>query len=145
MTTMGKADRHGKMFRTGGWLKKRRQRLGLRLFCIKPSIYLSTPMDISLIMMTSSNGKIFRVTGHLCGEFTGHRWIPRTKASNEELWFPLICAWPNSWVNNGEAGDLRRHRTHYDVTVMYQQWGWGWDGVTTNMENTSGAALTTLD
>ena len=25
----------------------------------------------------------------------------------------------NWWVNNGEAGDLRRHRTHYDVTVMY--------------------------
>ena len=24
-------------------------------------------------MMTSSNGNIFRVTGHLCGEFTGHR------------------------------------------------------------------------
>ena len=34
-----------------------------------------------LAMMTSSNGNIFRVTGHLCGEFTGHRWIPRTKAS----------------------------------------------------------------
>ena len=32
-------------------------------------------------MMTSSNGNIFRVTGHLCGEFTGLRWIPRTKAS----------------------------------------------------------------
>ena len=27
-------------------------------------------------MMTSSNGNIFRVTGHLCGEFTGHRCIP---------------------------------------------------------------------
>ena len=27
-------------------------------------------------MMTSSNGDIFRVTGHLCGEFTGHRWFP---------------------------------------------------------------------
>ena len=26
--------------------------------------------------MTSSNGNIFRVTGPLCGEFTGHRWIP---------------------------------------------------------------------
>ena len=25
------------------------------------------------IMMTSSNGNIFRVTGPLCGEFTGHR------------------------------------------------------------------------
>ena len=32
-------------------------------------------------MMTSSNGNIFRVTGHLCGEFTCHRWIPHTKAS----------------------------------------------------------------
>ena len=30
----------------------------------------------SMIMMTPSNGKIFRVTGHLCGEFTGLRWIP---------------------------------------------------------------------
>ena len=27
-------------------------------------------------MMTSSNGNIFRVTGHLCGEFTGPRLIP---------------------------------------------------------------------
>ena len=27
-------------------------------------------------MMTSSNGNIFRVTGHLRGEFTGLRWIP---------------------------------------------------------------------
>ena len=31
-------------------------------------------------MMTSSNGNIFRVTGHLCSEFTSPRWIPRTKA-----------------------------------------------------------------
>ena len=30
-----------------------------------------------LDMMTSSNGNVFRVTGHLCGKFTGHRWIPR--------------------------------------------------------------------
>ena len=37
-------------------------------------------------MMTSSNGSIFRVTGHLCGEFTGPRWIPHTKASDAELW-----------------------------------------------------------
>ena len=37
-------------------------------------------------MMTSSNENIFRVTGPLCGEFTGHRWIPLTKASDAELW-----------------------------------------------------------
>ena len=34
------------------------------------------------------------------------------------LVFSLICAWINGWVNNGKAGDLGRHRTHYDVTVM---------------------------
>ena len=36
--------------------------------------------------MTSSNGNTFRVTGHLRGEFTDLRWIPRTKASDAELW-----------------------------------------------------------
>ena len=32
--------------------------------------------------------------------------------------FSLICPWINGWVNNGEAGDLRHHRAHYDVIVM---------------------------
>ena len=32
--------------------------------------------------------------------------------------FSLICAWINGRVNNHEAGDLRRHRAHYDVIVM---------------------------
>ena len=30
----------------------------------------------------------------------------------------LICVWINCWVNNREAGDLRRHRGHYGVTGM---------------------------
>ena len=30
----------------------------------------------------------------------------------------VICAWLNGWVNTRKAGDLRRHRTHYGVTVM---------------------------
>ena len=34
------------------------------------------------------------------------------------LMFSLICARINGWVNNREAGDLRRHRTHYDVIVL---------------------------
>ena len=34
------------------------------------------------------------------------------------LMFSLIYAWINDWVNNREAGDLRRHRGHYDVIVM---------------------------
>ena len=34
------------------------------------------------------------------------------------LIFSLICVWINGWVNPREAGDLRRHRAHYDVSVM---------------------------
>ena len=34
------------------------------------------------------------------------------------LMFSLMCARINSWVNNLEAGDLRRYRRHYDVIVM---------------------------
>ena len=43
-------------------------------------------------MMTSSNENIFRVTGPLCGEFIGHRWIARSKASDAELWCFLWSA-----------------------------------------------------
>ena len=35
------------------------------------------------------------------------------------LMFSLISAWINGWVNNREAGDLRRHCAHYDVSVMW--------------------------
>ena len=53
-------------------------------------------------IMTSSNGNIFRV-----------------KVSDEELWcYAWIYAWRNDWLNNREAGDFKRHRTHYDATVM---------------------------
>ena len=34
------------------------------------------------------------------------------------LVFSLICAWIKGWVQNGEAGDLRCYRAHYDVIVM---------------------------
>ena len=36
----------------------------------------------------------------------------------EVLMFSLVCVWINDWVNNREAGDLRRHRAQYDVIVM---------------------------
>ena len=57
-------------------------------------------------MMTSSNGKIFRVTGHLCGEFTGPLWITHTKASDVELW----CLF-----------DLRLNK---NKSLSKQSWGW---------------------
>ena len=69
--------------------------------------------------MTSSNGNIFRVTGPLCGEFTGHWKISLTTASDTDLWCFLWSApWINGWVNNRGAGEMRRHRAHYDVILM---------------------------
>ena len=69
--------------------------------------------------MTSSNGNIFRVTGHLCGKFTA---IPVNSHKGQRrgaLMFSLICVWINDWVNNREAGDLRCYCAHYDVIVTY--------------------------
>ena len=60
------------------------------------------------VMMTSSNGNIFRVTGQWRGT----------------LMFSLICVWINGWVNNREAGDLRRYHAYYDVTVMCWSSNW---------------------
>ena len=34
------------------------------------------------------------------------------------LMFSLIQSWVNDWINNREAGDLKRHCAHYDITVM---------------------------
>ena len=34
------------------------------------------------------------------------------------LMFSLICVWINDWVNNREAGDLRRYRAHYGAIAM---------------------------
>ena len=50
-----------------------------------------------------------------------HRWhvnSPHKGQWRGALIFSLICAWIKSWVNNRGAGDLRRHRAHYDVIVV---------------------------
>ena len=54
--------------------------------------HCKTSYSFHKAMMPSSNGNIFRDTGHLCGEFTGHRWIPLTKANEAELWCFLWSA-----------------------------------------------------
>ena len=69
-------------------------------------------------MMTSSNENLFRVTGPLCGEFTGPGEFPtqRPVTLDSDVFFDLCLN--SGWVNNLEAGDLRRPRAHYDVIVM---------------------------
>ena len=51
----------------------------------------------------------FRVTGHFWGASTPHK-----DQGRGALLFSSICA----RTNNRDAGDLRRHRAHYDITVM---------------------------
>ena len=51
------------------------------------------------------------------------RYFPFVRGIHKGQWrgalmFSLICVWINGWVNNSEAGDLRRYRAHYDLTVM---------------------------
>ena len=72
--------------------------------------------DITLLMMTSSNFP------HSWPFVRGiHRWpvsSPHKGQWRGALMFSLISARINSWANNLEAGDLRSHRAHYEVTVM---------------------------
>ena len=54
-----------------------------------------------------------------------HRWpmnSPHKGQWRGALMFSLICVWMGDWVNNREAGDLRRHRAHNVVTVMILHW-----------------------
>ena len=72
-----------------------------------------------LFMMTSSNGNISALLAICAGN------SPHKGQGRGALMFSLICTRMNGWVNNDVAGDLRRHRAHYDVTVMYttiSQW-----------------------
>ena len=70
------------------------------------------------LMMTSSNGNIFRVTRSLLGNSPVTGEFPWQSQWLGALVFSLICAWINDWIINRGAGDLRRHRAHYHVIVM---------------------------
>ena len=74
--------------------------------------------------MTSSNGNIFRATGPLWEESAGHRAcvnVPlrsqRPVTRSFDVFFdPRLH---KRLSNNRDAGDLRHHRAHYDVSVIH--------------------------
>ena len=52
------------------------------------------------------------------GESIGHPVdSPHKDQWRGDLMFSLICAWTNGWANNRDAGDLRRHRAHCEVSI----------------------------
>ena len=63
--------------------------------------------------------------------------VPTQRPVTRSLMFSLIGVWINGWVNDGEAGDLRRHRTHYDVIAM-------WAGVCSFMSSESDTSFTSV-
>ena len=80
-------------------------------------------------------GNAFRITGLLYNGVIKWKHFPRywpfvwgihrspVNSPHKGRWrgtfmFSLICAWTNGWTNYRDAGDLRRHRVHYDVIVM---------------------------
>ena len=52
------------------------QEMGMKMLSAKLRPFVAAIVQATFSMMTSSNGNIFRVTGPLCGEFTGDRCIP---------------------------------------------------------------------
>ena len=69
------------------------------------------------------NGNIFALLALWAGNSPVPVNSPHKGQWRGALMFSLIYAWLNDWVNNREAGDLRRHRGHYDVNVMTKPCG----------------------
>ena len=83
--------------------------------------------------MTSSNGNIFRVTGHLCGEFIGPGDFPtqRPVTRSFDVYFGLR---PNKWLSKQSWGwwfetlscSLWRHRNGKEWTINMEIFKSGW-------------------
>ena len=80
-------------------------------------------------MMTSSNGNIFRVTGHLCGEFTGPAQRPVTRSF--DVFFDLRLnkrlskqSW--GWWFETASCPLWRHRNVLVVSNLHSWHCWIW-------------------
>ena len=97
------------------------------------------PLVISPVWLTRNGGQVTKTIPsvswrrHQMETFSallalcvGIHWSPVNSHRKGQwcraLMVSLICAWINDCVNNRNTGDLRRHRAHYDVIVMYIKW-----------------------
>ena len=86
-------------YKNSMWMLSRRH-------CIARNQWIwSDALCDSVYMMMSSNGSIFCVTGYLCGEFTGLRWIP-----------PKKCQWRGAL--------MFFFHLHLNKRLSKQSWGW---------------------
>ena len=68
------------------------------------------------VMIKSSIGNIFYVTGPSWGESPGHRWIPLTKTSEAELWYFL-------WTQLEMVTGVRPNRM-WSAILEFQNFYW---------------------
>ena len=81
-------------------------------------ISITQTANLSVHMLTPSNGNISALHALCAGNSPVTGEFPSQRPVTRALMISFICAWINGWVNNREAGDLRHHCAHYDVTVM---------------------------
>ena len=74
------------------------------------------------VMISSSNGNIFSVTGHLCGEFTGPWWIffylRLNKRFSKQWWGCLFETLSRAlWRHRNGAGKKKPRHRHHILTL----------------------------
>ena len=79
------------------------------------STYSVQPLHV----MTSSNGNLSVLLALCAGNSPMTGEFPLQRPVTRSFDVSSICASVNDWVNNSEADDLRRNRSHYDVAVMW--------------------------
>ena len=91
--------------------------------------FLWEPWWVALYSWWRHQMETFSALLTLCAEnspVTGE--FPHKGQWRRVLMFSLTWAWTNDWANNRDAGDLRRHRAHYDATVMLNITEIPWSG-----------------
>ena len=86
-----------------------------------PLVYIYIQIQ-SILSKTWWNANIFRVTGPLCGEFTGHRWIPaqRPVTRSFDVFFDLrlikrLSTQSRGWWFETPSRPLWRHKTYHSL------------------------------
>ena len=101
-------------------------KLSIKLYCVRRRMVLCFIefLSQSISALQSYHDDVIKWKHFPC-YWLCVRWIHRSPVNSPHkgqwrraLMFPLIYAWINVWANTREAGDLRCHRAHYDVTVV---------------------------
>ena len=76
-------------------------------------------------MLTSSNENIFRVTGHLCGEFTGDQWVPpqRPMTPSFDIFVDLCLNIPltkHSWGWGFETSSHSKLTLYFSFVTLFR-------------------------